>query len=638
MKKKMIAVLLAGSVTLSLLPGCSSLGPVSETIPPNTAASESDVDETTLPIEATVAPTETEATAIKDDPVVTEPSKTEAEEEEDTSETLQRRAVNMLNYMTVLTQEINASKGSRVYLDSVKTSLKDNLALSAIDRETQQQINNLWRTVDEYCMISVKRERLEYLYEQSMAQAMREAVPNPLGLLSTVQSGNALKAVASVLYMAIDAEASYKRAATQADMEYIKSGWELDDAEAKELSNSQLNLLNYMINMSRNNGFPDEWALKPHHVEDFVEWTNKDNLVSKINWLEDNEKTYREFRTYWLELAKCYYEAGEYEKCLVAIEKYEDVATHIFDKDFDLAKTLPMAILSAKHTMGEAEYVEYADQYISVIKDNCDDKDWGLRYFVSQIYIDLYSCTDDQSYLKEAYDYTFSRVNELVYEQKALNDAYRAPIEKQEAEEGASKRQKDEVKEYNDLMKKQREKELPPVNEFFYLNCELLFALADKLEISAQDRNEIDATIHENGESIFLTEALDNRFWAAKHNSEIDSNGIEIEFNGKEITISASCLTDRFVITVAVSDGTELSDWEVKKVKRPKNRTDCSEFQVTLTSKSAKEHEYAAGEVVTITVLPVSDAADHALEFQYEVVETKTLGIIKGIAFERIIE
>lgn len=638
MKKRIIAALLAGILTLSLLTGCSSDKFATDPTVDSSAISEPAVSETTLPLETTVAPMETEATVPEDDPGVTEPSETEAEEKDDIPETLQRRAVNMLNYMTVLTQEINASAGSRVYLDSVKTSLKDNLALSAIDRETQQQINNLWRTVDEYCMISVKRERLEYLYEQSMAQAMREAVPNPLGLLSAVQSGNALKAVASVLYMAIDAEASYKRAATQADMEYIKSGWELDDAEAKELSNSQLNLLNYMINMSRNNGFPDEWALKPHHVEDFVEWTNKDNLVSKINWLEDNEKTYREFRTYWLELAQCYYEAGEFEKCLAAIEKYEDVATHIFDKDFDLAKTLPMAILSAKQTMSEAEYVKYADQFISVIKDNCDSKDWGLRYFVSQIYIDLYSCTGDQSYLEEAYGYTFSSVNVLVYEQKALNEAYLAPIKKQEAEEGASKRQKDEVKEYNDLMKKQRETELPPVHGFFYLNCELLFALADKLEISGQDRNEIDATIHENGESIFLTEALDNRFWAEKHNSEIDGDGIEIEFNGKEITIPASCLTDRFVITVAVSDGTELSDWGVKKVKRPKNGTDCSEFQVTLISKSAKEHEYAAGEVVTITVLPVSDAADHALEFRYEVVETKALGIIKGIAFERIIE
>lgn len=260
MKKKIIAALLAGSVTLSMMPGCSSGEPDADSIIESTIASEPAVSETTLPTEATVPPTEAEATVPEDDPVVTEPSETEPADEDDTPDTLQRRAVNMLNYMTVLTQEINDSKGSRVYLDSVKSSLKDNLALSAIDRETQQQINNLWRTVDEYCMISVKRERLEYLYEQSMAQAIREAVPNPLGLLSAVQSGNKLEVVASVLYMAIDAEASYKRAATQADMEYIKSGWELDDAEAKELSNSQLNLLNYMINMSRNNGFPDEWA------------------------------------------------------------------------------------------------------------------------------------------------------------------------------------------------------------------------------------------------------------------------------------------------------------------------------------------------------------------------------------------
>lgn len=369
-----------------------------------------------------------------------------------------------------------------------------------------------------------------------------------------------------------------------------------------------------------------------------MEWINKDNLVSKINWLEDNEKTYREFRTYWLELAQCYYQAGEFAKCLAAIEKYEDVATHIFDRDFDLAKTLPMAILSAKKTMGEAEYVEYADQYITVIKDNCDDEDWGLRYFVSQIYIDLYSCTGDQSYLEEAYNYTFSSVNVLVYEQKTLNDVYLAPIKKQEAEEGASKRQKDEVAEYNDLMKKQRETELPPVNEFFYLNCELLFALADKLDISAQDRNEIDATIHENGTGIFLIEALDNRFWATRHNNEISSNDIGIEFDGKEITIPASCLTNRFSIAVSVSDGSEFSDWEVKKVKRPKNGTDCSEFQVTLTSENAKEHKYTVGDTITIMVLPVSDATDCAFAFQYKVVETKTLGIIKGIAFERIIE
>lgn len=665
MREKIIAILLVVSIMLPLFAGCAATNPAidstgtsenaatKETEAPTMAATseytdasaETEVTEASskIPTEFTTEPTDTptepvETTQTATVPPTTQPPETESPEEEETPETPQRKAVNMLNYITVLTQEINASKGSRVYLDSVKSSLKNNLALSAIDNETQKQINKLWKTIDEYSMISVKRERLEYIYEQSMAQAMREAIPNPLGLLSAVQSGNTLKTMASVLYMAIDAEASYKRAATQADLDYIKEGWELEDAEAKALSNSQLDLLNYMINMSRNNGFPDEWALKPNHVEAFVEWTNKENLVSKINWLEDNEDTYCEFRTYWLELAQSYYEANEYKKCLVAIERYEEVATHIFDKDFDFALTIPMAILSAKQTMSKTDYVEYAAKYVALILENCDAQDWGLRYFAAQIYVDLYSCTDDKHNLEEAYDVTFNSVNVLVYEQIALNDEYLAPITKQEAEKSASKRQKQEVKKYNELISERREKELPPVNEFFYLNCELLFALADELQVSYTAKKEIDDTIHENGQNIFLTEVLDNRFWASKRVIPIDNDGIVIEFDGDTIVIPANCLTDRSIVTVSISGGTVLDDWEVKEVKRPKNSTDCSEFMVTMTSKEGKKYKFTSGEAITITIVPVADAPDHVIEFQYKVVEKKTLGVIKGIEIERIAE
>lgn len=666
MRKRIISMLLVGSMLLSLFAGCSTADPMvdhtgtSESTTENeteASATESTSEPTPVPSEteateeSTGAPTETvteptdaptETTPPETVPPATQPPETEPIEEEETPETPQRKAVNMLNYITVLTQEINASKGSRVYLDSVKSSLQNNLALSAIDRETQKQITNLWKTIDGYIMAAVKRERLEYIYEQSKAQSIREAIPNPLGLLSAVQSGNALKTMASVLYMAIDTEASYKRAATKAELEYIKEGWELSDAEAKELSDSQLNLLQYMINMSRNNGFPDEWALKPDDVEAFVEWTSKDSpsdLISKIKWLEKNEKVYREFRTYWLELAQNYYEAEDYQKCLSAIERYEEVAMHIFDKDFDYARILSLAIVSAKKELPKDEYVAYAAKYVKVITDNCDDKDWALLYFAAQVYVDLYSCTEEKSYLEEAYKLAFNSANELAYEQADLNTVYLNPIQKQDAEKGASARQKKEVKEYNNLIAQIRKTELPPVNEFFYLNCELLFALADQLDKSSVARQEIDGIIHkEDGKLIFLTEVLDNRFWANKHVAEINSNDIDIEFNGEKIVIPASCLTDRSVVTVSVSGGTVLDDWEVKEVKRPKNSTNCSEFMVTMTSKEGGKYKFTAGETITITIVPVSDAPDYEIEFQYKVVEKKTLGVIKGIEIERITE
>ena len=570
-------------------------------------------------------------------PVVTLEPEEETEEEELT--TPQRNSINMLNYITVLTQEINNSKNSRIYLDSVQASLSNNMDYEAIDRNTQSQINNLWRTIEGYKMIDVKRERLDYIYEQNKAQALRSAIPNPVGLLSTVQSGGLLKTAVSVLYMAVDSKASYDSAIMQADLKYLQDNWELEDAEAKELSDNQLNLLNYMIEMARDNGIPTESTLNPDLVSDFVKWTNEDNLTRKISWLESHEDVYKEFRTYWLELAKSYYNSGvksDYRKCLKALEQYEEVATSIFRKDYDWAETLPMAIIAAKETMTKEKYIEYADKYVKEIINNCEDENWTLRYFAAQIYIDLYACTKDRGYLNEAYKIAYENVNLLVDEQVALNEAYLAPVDEEENKDGYTKRQKEEVKEYNKLLNEKRKVELPPVSEAFYLNCDLLFALADERNISLSEKKKIDAIIHDNGTSIFLTEALDNKYWASKKVAEIDSDEIEIEFTGDKLVIPASSICDRYEIKVAISSGVVLNDWTVKEVKRPKNGTDCSEFMVTLTSKEGKDYKYTAGEKITISVIPIADTPEDTINFKYEVVEKKTLGVIKGIEIERV--
>lgn len=594
--------------------------PAETTVPPETIAET--VPET---IAETVAPT----TAPTEAPEVTEPV------EKANLTTTQRNSINMLNYITVLTQAINESSGSRVYLESAQSSLLNNIYPNAVDTKTQSQINNLWRTIDGYRMIAVKRDRLEYIYEQNTAQALRQAIPNPLGLLSAVQSGSLLKSAVSVLYMAVDAKTSYDAASTQVDLQHLQNGWELEDTEATELSNSQLNLLNYMLDMVRDNDFPGEYALTTDAVTDFVKWSNETNLTRKINWLETNEETYCEFRTYWLELARSYYLNNQYRNCLSAIEKYEEVATRIFRKDNDYAEIIPMAIVAAKSTMSKARYVDFAEKYVAILLKNCADDDWLLRYFAAQIYVDLYGITSERDYFSEAYDIAYDNVNELVDVQIALNDAYLADIEEIKADKDSSKREKQEIKEYNKYLKDKRSTELPPVNEAFYLNCDLLFALADELNVSYIRKNDIDDTIHEDGAPIFLTEALDNRFWARKNIPAIDPDSIDVEFNGKKLVIPASCLTDRFIVTVSISGGTVLDDWKVEKVDRPKNSTDCSEFLVTLVSEKGKDYDFSAGETVTITVTPVADTPDETIQFRFDVVGTKTLWVINGIEFER---
>ena len=602
--------------------------PPETTMPPETT--ETTVPETTA--ETTVPTTvPTEPTAAPAEPTV------EAEPvEEGNLTTTQRNSINMLNYITVLTQAINESSGSRVYLESVQNSLLNNIYPNAVDTKTQSQINNLWRTIDSYRMIAVKRDRLEYIYEQNKAQALRQAIPNPLGLMSAVQSGSLLKGAVSVLYMAVDAKTSYDAASTQADLQHLQNGWELEDAEATELSNSQLNLLNYMLDMVRNNDFPGEYALTADAVTDFVKWTNETNLTRKINWLETNEEIYCKFRTYWLELAKSYYLDNQYRNCLSAFEKYEEVATRIFRKDNDYAEIIPMVIVAAKGTMSKAKYVEFAEKYVAILLKNCADDDWLLRYFAAQIYVDLYGNTSKRAYLQQAYDIAYDNVNEeLVDNQVALNEAYLADIAEVKIEKNYSKREKQEAKEYNKYLQEKRETELPPVNEAFYLNCDLLFALADELNVSYAKQNDIDDTIHEDGNPIFLTVALDNRFWARKNVPAIDPDGIAVEFTGKKLIIPASCLTDRSIVTVTISNGTVLDDWTVDKVDRPKDSTDCSEFMVTYVSEKAKDYEFAAGESITITVIPVADTPEETIQFSFDVVGTKTLWVINGIEFER---
>lgn len=484
----------------------------------------------------------------------------EVDEEEVLSDT-QRNSVNMLNYMTVLTQKINQSPNNQVFLEDAYSSLKNDLYPNAVDNKTQAQSTSLLDTINGYRMISVKRDRLEYIYEQNKAQALRQAIPNPMGLLSAVQSGSTLKAAASILYMAVDAKSSYDAASSQADLQFLKDGWELDDQAADELHNSTKNALNYMYNMVRDYDLPGDYALNDESVEAFVSWTAKENLVSKISWLESNQKTYEQFGPYWLELVKDYYDAENYVQCLDSLNHYEKVSTRIFRKDLDYAQVLPMAIISARETMSENQYIDFADKYCDLILTNTkkysdsEDFDWSKRYFVAQIYLGLYAKTNNDAYLESAYNIAFENVNILADSQKGLNKTYLAEVKQVEKKKGATKREKKEIKEYNKAMKNERKIALPPVNESLYLNCDLLFALADKLDISQSEKDKIDSILHDNNKQMFLTKALDNRFWFDHKNDMVKAKDIAMEFNGKKLVVPTTCVTDRSSIIVSVKRG-----------------------------------------------------------------------------------
>ena len=548
----------------------------------------------------------------------------------------QRNAIAMLNYITVLTQEINASKNSRLYMEQAYSALVNNTYPNSVDSRTLSQLTGLLDTMESYRMVNVKRERLQYIYEQNQAKAIRAAVPNPLGLLSLMQSGSSggdnitidyKKLALAVVYMAVDSITSYTAFTSEANLEYLKDGWTLDDEASSALHTSRKSVFNYLIKMVNEYNLPGDLTLTESTVEEFVRWSNDPNVVGRIQYLESNQKTYQSYGGYWLTLSESYYENGDYAKCLEALDTYESMNVRIFRKDYDLARILPFAISAADEVLEGEAYVDTVIHYTQLMLDNTENSNWALRYFGAQAYIDLYGKTQDESYLQKAYAVALDNINYLIAEQRELNAVYLAPVKETETPKDATKDEKNQIKDYNKMLKENRKKELAPVSEPLLLNCELLFALARELNLSDKEQSKVDSILHPNGESAFLVQTLDARYWFSDAPQLMTAEEMEIEFGGTAIILPANCVTDQASITVCVKekdaeDAVVLTDWKVDKVERV-SKDDFSSFQVAFTSEEARKHNWAPDAEITIDVVPRVDFGFEPYHFEFTAHGTK---------------
>ena len=131
-------------------------------------------------------------------------------------------AINMLNYIVALTEEIQKSSGSKLYMEEIFNSLINNTHPNAVDSLTLNEVTSLLESIKQFRMVDVNRERVEYVLQKDKAQALRDAVPDPIALLSISRTKNPLKIAASLAYMAIDAKTGYDTASADADMKYME--------------------------------------------------------------------------------------------------------------------------------------------------------------------------------------------------------------------------------------------------------------------------------------------------------------------------------------------------------------------------------------------------------------------------------
>lgn len=626
-KRKLVfilAMLVASSMTLA---GCSNVNSKDAHPLPSPTQIET-VQPTITPLEQSSAEPSIPVAATDGDTV----EKVDSETLNDT----QLNSINMLNYLVMLTQEINAATNGRLYLEEAYSSLINNTLPEAVDNRTLVEINYLLDTLEDYRMIAVKRERIQYIYEQNQAQALRNALPNPLGLISAVHSFSLSGLIASVSYMALDSINSYLTSSAQADMQYLQDGWDLDDKQAAVLHGIRKGTFNYMVETVREYQLPGKLALTEQAVSDFVIWKNKSNNLQVIQFFEENRETYQAFGPYWLTLADCYFRNGDYAKCLEAIAQYELLNTQIFRRDYEYARILPLAIIAAHEEQDTISYIETATRYSETILRNTTNNEWPLRYFAAQTFIELFSLTNNHDYLLRAYDIALSNVNYMVEEQKSLNSTYLENVKTITADKTATKSQQEEIKQYNKLLTEKRKTELPPMYEPLLLNCELLFSLAEELGMPETELQRIDGILHENGEPIFLIEPI-NAQYSMKSDPDIDSLKECIVFDGTLLSIPVQLVSEQYSIKVSVTtDGETIvyDDWTLKKVER-KGKSDISSFVAHFSSKAIKKHKFAVGARISVKIQPDTEYSTSMICCDYNAVAGKTLMVFGKTEIQR---
>ena len=337
-------------------------------------------------------------------------------------------------------------------------------------------------------------------------------------------------------------------------------------------------------------------------------------------------------------LAECYYNNKEYRKCLDCFKKYEALDSGIFRQDYELAKTMPIAIAAANEVMSGNEYIRTAEKYLDVIFENTSEDDWALRYFAATMYVDLYSKTHKEAYLKSsnkeapcAYKLLVDNVTELSKKQSTINKTYLSDVKEVSVPDGATKAEKKQIKAYNESLKDKRETELPEVYEPLAINCDLLFSVASKLNLSSSEKDHIEGILSDGSASVFLTKPIQRIFSFKKGDIHPDAS-----FDKDTLVLPTYCLSEGATIRATVTSGegsVTYDDWKIKKVER--SGDNILSYKTTYTSKKADDCKWRADSVIKFEISNGEYSNSDPLIISFKVSKFKEHRV-KGVGWDTV--
>lgn len=557
-------------------------------------------------------------------------------------------SIAMLNYLTVTTQEVAAATNSRLYLEEIYSSVVNHINPEAVrDAETKQFLTDLLNAITDFQLGAAKREQLDLLCEEEKANVV-SAITGTVRRYLQEQGGGDVKEGAvnavknaigdtkgfikgAVMYAVSDLTETVLNAGYAKSPEYLKAQWELDNSELETLQNLRTKAFNYMIAIAQKYNIPGNMTLNEEAAKDLAAWENEPNNTRKIELLEGSESRLACYGNYWLILSEAYFEEGEYRKCLAAFDRYDAIGVSIFRQDFAMARTLPAVIASMEKTLPAEEYLAKAPDALERMLANSDEDDWALRYYAAQTYTNLYDRTGDRAKLERAYAITLNNVAHLAVTQRELNDAYLNDVDEtvikvaekakrdKDADKAEASRELRLTKQFVRQLKIKRRTELAPVYEPLTVCCDLLFTLADIMELSPEQQAYASRVLRSNGEPLFLSEPLEALYSFEKGSDDTDY--VSMSFSKNQLTMNANCVSENSVIKVFATDPDGVTvtfdDWKIKKVER--DGKSISDFTVTLTSKSALKEQLGSDAVITVEVYDASGDARPALTVEFDV-------------------
>lgn len=544
--------------------------------------------------------------------------------------------VNLLNDLCVSSLIAKTSAEGRLYLEEIFASSEDPLK-NMPDSDTKEEISQFMTALQSLRMPEVRKERLLFSRDISLARGLKEAVgDDPASLLKFSRAFELSDLVNTGVCRSFDSVENFNAVQDPSEALFIQEETALSEEKSVKLSEAADDLLQYTVNYAKAKELPEQYVLTMEAAYELAECRNSTDPVTKLQFLKDHQETYAEYPGYYALLAEICFENKDYKQCLSAIETYEKKQGNLYEKDRVYARLIPLALICLQETVNtNITRVQRSEPYIAQLILNTSAEDWALRYFAVMAYMDIHRASNNP-YKKTEYMNSFCAISQsvvryLVHEQKGMNNDYLSALIQLKAEEGASEEDKQEIRNLNNILKEEYSSSLPPVSEALMLSIDLLQAVAKAAEINEE---EITSILDPDDKPLFLNVYLDQMY--RKEAQEISMP--EVTYDKKKVTVPVSHLNHDYSIRVTIDRGSDhwvFTDWLITDLKRG-DQQDINSYVAELTSDINNLMKFEEDMDVVVEVIPTKTVACEPVIVKYKTVIKKFLFFFKTIRLERL--